>query len=409
MIIVLAKLGSTEMLGRYSLGVAITTPILMFTNLDLRSLLVTDIHRHYRFQEYLGTRLLTAILSLCLTLCIALLADFHPETTGVIVLLGVANFINAIYDIIFGFLQTNDQMDRIAKSNILRGLLSLCLFSILLHIFGKLLIAVFGMVLASLIVLITFDTKSALRVITKHDGQHSPSFSKCLEMLCPVFHKQAIFQMVWIALPLGLVMGLLTVNANIPRYFAQHHLGESGVGIYSAMASIVLIGGTVVNSLMEAAMPQLARHYALQESKAFLLLLSRVSCIAALIGILEFSVTALIGKPLLSIVYRPEYANHMRVFLWLMASTIPLFIAYSFGNGMTASRHFAAQLPLFAIVTSCSLISCLLLVPRYGMEGLAMTACISASVQACGGLLINLMAVRRITDLSEEVKSSAYH
>ncbi len=42
MIIALAKLGSSIMVGQFSLGLAIATPVLMFTNLHLRAVQATD-------------------------------------------------------------------------------------------------------------------------------------------------------------------------------------------------------------------------------------------------------------------------------------------------------------------------------------------------------------------------------
>ena len=41
----LAKLGSSFMIGQFSLGLAIATPVLMFTNLHLRAVQATDARR----------------------------------------------------------------------------------------------------------------------------------------------------------------------------------------------------------------------------------------------------------------------------------------------------------------------------------------------------------------------------
>ena len=46
-IVALAKLGSSFMIGQFSLGLAIATPVLMFTNLHLRAVQATDARRLY--------------------------------------------------------------------------------------------------------------------------------------------------------------------------------------------------------------------------------------------------------------------------------------------------------------------------------------------------------------------------
>ncbi len=57
----LANLASPATVGRYALGLAIVTPILLFTKLQLRWVLATDVRRNHSFSDYLGTRLLTVV------------------------------------------------------------------------------------------------------------------------------------------------------------------------------------------------------------------------------------------------------------------------------------------------------------------------------------------------------------
>src|SRR2546425_157717 len=42
MLIVLARLGSPTMLGQFALGLAVTTPVIIFANLQLRAVQTTD-------------------------------------------------------------------------------------------------------------------------------------------------------------------------------------------------------------------------------------------------------------------------------------------------------------------------------------------------------------------------------
>src|SRR4051794_18409006 len=58
-VIILAKWGTTEIVGEYALGLAIAGPVLMFANLQLRMVLVTDVRQECGFPCYLGFRLVT--------------------------------------------------------------------------------------------------------------------------------------------------------------------------------------------------------------------------------------------------------------------------------------------------------------------------------------------------------------
>src|ERR1700730_18006925 len=53
----LAKLGSPEMVGQYALGLAVTTPVLMLGQLNLRAVLATDVGERHTVRDYCGLRL----------------------------------------------------------------------------------------------------------------------------------------------------------------------------------------------------------------------------------------------------------------------------------------------------------------------------------------------------------------
>ena len=75
MLIVLAKLGSSEMLGIFALGLAICAPVFFFFNLALRDLQATDANQEYSFGHYLGLRLITSVLSLLVIVIIVVVVN----------------------------------------------------------------------------------------------------------------------------------------------------------------------------------------------------------------------------------------------------------------------------------------------------------------------------------------------
>src|SRR5690349_21224091 len=57
MLVVLAKLGSPEIVGQFALALAVTAPVFMFTNLQTRGVQATDARKEYAFGDYLALRL----------------------------------------------------------------------------------------------------------------------------------------------------------------------------------------------------------------------------------------------------------------------------------------------------------------------------------------------------------------
>jgi len=61
---VLAKLGSPSIVGQFTLGLAVSAPVFMFTNLQLRAVQATDVNVEHGFANYFTLRLLATLLGL---------------------------------------------------------------------------------------------------------------------------------------------------------------------------------------------------------------------------------------------------------------------------------------------------------------------------------------------------------
>ena len=107
LLVALAKLGSPEMVGRFSLGLAIAAPVMMLTNLQLRGVQATDARRQYRFGHYLALRLVMTTAALAVIAAISCLAGYSFEAAAVVVIVGVAKASESVSDVYHGLLQQN--------------------------------------------------------------------------------------------------------------------------------------------------------------------------------------------------------------------------------------------------------------------------------------------------------------
>jgi O-antigen/teichoic acid export membrane protein len=154
----------------------------------------------------------------------------------------------------------------------------------------------------------------------------------------------------FLVLPLGFVAVLASLNSNIPRYFIEHYWGEQALGYFAAAAYLQMAGNTFVIALGQSAVPRLARDYHSSRS-AFRLLVQQMILIAACIGGGGVLVAVVFGRPLLELLYRPDYAQYKRVFVSLMLAGALNYIVSVLCAAMTASRMFRPQAVLFVITT----------------------------------------------------------
>lgn len=395
MLVVFAKLGSPEMVGQFTLGLAVTAPVVMFTNLQLRVVQATDAKHQYIFGDYLGLRLLGTGLALLVIAVITLVAGYRWETSLVILLIGLTKALESVSDVFYGLSQQHEQMDRIAISLMIKGPLSLLLLGIGVYISGSVVWGVIGLAVAWTLVLVGYDIHSGALMlnIAPPIPQGEVPANLGTMALQPRWQAETLRKLAWLALPLGFVMMLISLNTNIPRYFIEWYLGEWELGIFAAIAYLMVAGNMVVSALGESASPRLAKYYAVGDSVAFRTLLLKLVGIGALLGGTAVLVALVAGEKILTLLYQPEYAQHANLFVWLMVAAGIGYISSFLGYGMTAARYFRIQIPLFALVATISAAACLWLLPILGLQGAAISLMIAAVVQAGISLAVILHAL----------------
>jgi O-antigen/teichoic acid export membrane protein len=390
MLVVMAKLGSPEMVGQFTLGLAVAAPVMMFANLHLRVVQATDAKGQYLFDDYLGLRLISTGLALAVIGMIAFFGGYRWETSLIIFLLGLSKAVDSISDVFYGLIQQHERMDRIAISLMLKGPLSLLLLGTGVYISGGLFWGVVGLIFAWAMVLVSWDIPSGVLIL-----KHRPQARWDLKTLV---------KLTWLSLPLGLVMMLISLNTNIPRYFIEAYLGERELGIFSALAYLMVAGGMVVGALGQSASPRLAKYYAAGNSLDFRTLLLKLVGISVLLGGTVVLVALVAGRQILTLLYRPEYAEQTNLFIWLMVAAGIGYVSSFLGYGMTAARYFRIQMPLFAVVTGISAIACLWLLPKFGLLGAAFALILAAIVQtgiSLGVIVHALQKIKTYTSIQE--------
>ncbi|PSB30275.1 polysaccharide biosynthesis protein, partial [filamentous cyanobacterium Phorm 46] len=176
MLVLLAKLGSPEMVGQFTLGLAVTAPAMMFTNLHLRSVQATDAKQQYVFADYLGLRLIGTGLALLIIAGITLKAGYRWETSLVILVIGIAKAFESISDVFYGLIQQHERMDRIAIALMIKGPLSLLFLSIGVLFTKTVLGGVVGLAVAWAIVLFACDIRNGALILKSSQKAERENF-----------------------------------------------------------------------------------------------------------------------------------------------------------------------------------------------------------------------------------------
>lgn len=388
-IIALAKFGSLQQVGQYTLGLAVAAPVFLLANLQLNAVVATDTRHHYSFGNYLMLRLLTTGIALSLVTGIALAGNYSAGTRATIVVLSVMKGFDAISDIFSGLLQQRERMDRVAVAFAVNGGLSLVLVTVAAITTHDVVLAAVASAIGSAVALLAVNAPAGTEAWKALEGIPDHVWRRAYE----AFDRAKTLRLVRLAAPLGAVMFLISLGANVPRYVIAADLGEGNVGLYSALVYTLVAGTTVISAMGQAASPRLAVRFADGDTVGFLSLLRSLLVGAVALASVTVVVAVVASRPLLTLLYRPEYATNPGLFKLLAVASGISFIASVLGYAMTAARYFKLQVPLFIVSVVATSIGCLVLVPRIGVAGAAWTTILAVCIQVVGSSAIVAVAL----------------
>jgi O-antigen/teichoic acid export membrane protein len=372
MLSVLAKLGSPSIVGQFTLGLAVSAPVFMFTNLQLRAVQATDVNVETGFANYFTLRLLATLLGLLLIIALLPFTGASPAVRLVVLLVSVSKSIECMSDVTAGLLQREEQLKRVAISLMIRGLGSVLVFSLTFAYYRNLALSIAAMSGVWLAVLLFYDARNVRALISRHD-----SFLR--------FDRRELWRLALLGLPLGWVVFFGSLNVNIPRYFLQHYLGLADQGIYASLAYLVVAINLVVAALSVSVTTRLARLFADGDHTQFVRLLTKLSLLGVLIAAAGVPLTFLVGRPLITLLYSRAYADHVGLLALFVAITGLTTTGNFLFCGLTAARSFHVQVPVYFAQMVIGVAGAGLLVPRWGMIGAGAGLLLSTMIMVGGG------------------------
>ncbi|MCC6848631.1 MAG: glycosyltransferase [Deltaproteobacteria bacterium] len=354
-VMTVAKHAAPADLGRFALALAVTSPIVMLTNLQLRAVQATDARRETPFGVYLGVRLASVGVAWLAIAAVTAASGYERATATLIAAMALAKGVEAVADVVFGLQQQHENLRRIAGSLLLKGAGSVAIVALVLGATGDLVSSVLAMAAWWAAVLVAMDLRGAAR----------------LAALRPVWRPAVLAPLAWLALPLGFVMGLNSFAVNVPRYAVAAHLGPEALGYFSAAAYLLVAGSQPMLAIGAALSPRLARLHG-RDRRAYRALALRGLGAAAALGVTGIVAASLAGRTFMAIAYAPAYAAHADLLVWLAVAAAVGFLSTGLGVAVTAARRFRIQLATAAASLALGAVAAAVLVPRVGLLGAAL-------------------------------------
>lgn len=369
MLVVLAKLLTPAEVGQFALALAITAPPTILAGMRLRSAVATDPQWQYRFGEYMTLRLIATLL-ITVVLAVVGFAGYDRQTGWVILVVAVTKGVDLISDMVQGLFQHAERHDLAAIGMAVNGIVSLVAMGVVVWWTRSVLAGTVASLLGSTVALIGFNLPLTRRFVPEGQG---------IVARLDVERLKSLTLLTW---PLGASSALGSLYTNVPRYFLEHQWGRGALGIYSALAYLLVAGTLVVNALAQAAAPRMARSWQGGDLLRFRQLTYRLVGVGVLLGAVGIAGAIALGPWALRLLYRPEYAEHADIFVLLSFAALASYIYACLANSLSAMRRFSEQFPINVAGFVALAIAAWWGVPRYGMAGAAWALIIGGGVQA---------------------------
>lgn len=365
-LIFFARMTNQENLGQYALALAIVTPVFAISNLQLRPLYILDVNseQKYTYTHFYYLRLICSFIALA---CCLVLGLFFNVSILVLLLVGLLKFFESYSDIIYAYYNAHDQTQLISKSLFLKGTLSVLAVAVGLYLFDFY-TALILFLMVYLVVWLCIDNLYIQKT------QEIKKMSLDLGMM-----KSAI--------PMGISLGIVTLQSNIPRLFLDQYASIEAVGIFTVLSYFIIVGSIFINSICQYLSPRLT--HAWNHNRAyFKKLLSMALLIAGGLGLIAIFLSYFMGEFVLNLVYGAEYVAYTDAFVLTMVAGFILYLATVLGYTLTAIGFIKQQVYLFSIVLIFSVLVSYLCIPEYGIIGGIYTLMVSYLVQCVLSLLV---------------------
>lgn len=371
-VVILTRFSGPDVLGAYVLGLSIASVAFALTNLELRTLFVTDQTRLTPFATYLKLRATTGLATL---LILVFLAWVLPEMRGqqmrvAIVAVALVKGLDGISDIIYAQLQSRETMTSIGQSQLAKALLSLCFLGIALAFLQNQMWTIGALVVPSAFVLLFHD----LPTLRTSSSSTSPELNWRTTL-------KQVGSLVQTGIPFAIVTTMVMLHAALPRFVVASSMGKAEAGIMGALTYAAIAPNLLMVALGQSSVTTLVQSLEDNDRKEFQAGVFRLLAVAIALGFVTLLSGFFLGERILHLLYGPQFLDHEKELLVFLGASAVGYVNTALGYGLSSSRVFAAQIPMMASVCLICLAASLILVPRWGLIGAAAAQLTSMTAQ----------------------------
>jgi O-antigen/teichoic acid export membrane protein len=357
LVIALARLGTSSMVGQFALAQAISAPIFLMVGLNLRAVRATDVKRVWSADQYGKLRFVLNVLSLLVTVGVGLIIGLRGTSLAVLVIIAMAKSAEATSQLMYGYFQIRQRLDLVSRSFLLRAGLGAAGFVSALVATGGLPEACLGMLAGWVLVYLVHDAPLERRLL-RDDAAIAGRVNQ----------SATVAQLARKAFPLGLDAGVTSLANNVPRYSIQAQLGTAALGTYAALAYLGQVATMLTGAMADALIGRLAIEADRRDVRAFKRSMTTLLVFGmGVSGVIILGAWAF-GAQLIGLLLGDAYVDQP-LLIWLVVAAAMTTLQRCLGRGLQATHRYTAVLAVDTVTLVVTLLTVPLLVSAWGTSG----------------------------------------
>ena len=345
------RISGVDAAGILALCISAGNVFVAIANFGMHNFQASDTRNAYSFDSYLSSRCVSGGLALASSILYVLLSGFSAEKGAAIVLFFLYRYSESVEDVYYAAFQKSWRVDIAGKSMLLRGLLSIGLFTAVLAASDNLALTIFVMGLCCMAAVFLYDGRKGRIYRT---GRAEKKEVKALLKEC---------------LPLAFYYLLNTFVPMAPRLLMDPVLGSYKLGVYGSIATPTAVIQMIAIYAFNPFITLFAEEMDRGDLSGFRRTLAR--CLLWLFGISAAAAAAglLIGRWGLAILYGEEIASYSRLLTPLILVASLMAFAWLLGGVLIAIRSFRWLLLSNCLSAGVILPAAYLMEKKWDMQG----------------------------------------
>lgn len=362
-LLLIVKLGNPSEVGIYNYALIISAPVFLFTSLKIRSIQVTN--NNYKFNDYYTLIILLNLIVLGIVIITSLLIEKNI-TAYAIIILSTIKLLDNLREVIYGLYQKHENLKSVGLSIIINNIFNLIVFTIVYYLSTNLIFSLVMMFITSIFIFLIYD----LRILSK-------KYNTTLKL---IVNRKKLIAILILAIPLSISSSLGALNTSIPRIILKNSYGEFYLGIFSAIAYILVLANLFANSISQVFLPRLSKYFHQKNVREFNNLANKLIGIGFIIGIFTFLIALIFGKLILKIGFGEVYSEYYLVLIILSIGLLFLLSGVFAGTIITSTGNYKVHYKITTISLVCTVILSVLTIEKFGIYGTAITIMFSQIV-----------------------------